>query len=137
MNLHEVLLPLTKDTLVFHLVSAAMPPWLIVHILLCFSSPKERRSRGKNQKNATKSSTTRERRSRPGRTWLDWPSSRNRGRKLPRREKSSGKVRRRLGNLVVRDFRFSNLKRCTFTPLPLPVPVPNGSVLFFFTRERS
>lgn len=41
-----------------------------------------------------RSSTVRARLSRPGLTWPDSLSSRNRGRRLPRREKSSGKVRK-------------------------------------------
>lgn len=58
-------------------------------------SPKERRLRSRSQKSATTSSIARGRLIKPGRTWPGWPSSRNRGRKLPRREKKSGKVRRR------------------------------------------
>lgn len=58
-------------------------------------SPKERRLRSRSHKSATTSSIARGRLIRPRRTWPGWPSSRNRGRTLPRRENRSGKVRRR------------------------------------------
>lgn len=58
-------------------------------------SPKERRLRSRSHKSATTSSIARGRLIRPRRTWPGWPSSRNRGRTLPRRENRSGKVRSR------------------------------------------
>lgn len=65
---------------------------LLQHHLVFF--PKERRLRSRSQKNVTTNSIARGRLIRPVPTWPGWPSSRNRGRTLPRREKSSGKVRK-------------------------------------------